>query len=341
MKSSTKQGIVAVIIVALLVAYFANFFGPYGFPSPLRSTDSGGKGPPITWTDSQVEKYKRGVGVFSAQMDCYNSLAPTTALTHATNFDLLWYTKRGTSWVYHGTGDNINIDMTPEDNGILYIVVQIKTSQNYYVDYQKIEEMNSYVTGHTFEDVDGDTKREFVFSYDMRDHSIPGSGYPEITFHCHCYAYDNSFTGLNNLADLTSVGATTTTKFQEWYLSFATAQAQSAVALQKIEYKVTQTDESKVVLKQLKVPGRGYLHASNFVYAKTASYYTWTYTYSDTFDGAYYLEYPLNALNKFETTARIEPTLGATNVTTTLTVYYFTAQTMVPTSTTDDCELQI
>lgn len=330
MKKSQRTIVYALIGLVLLVValdWFAVIDVIPGFPMQT-------KGPTPPLTPEQKDDYNNGIGMFNVRMATHDSLAPATTLTHTTNYNLFWYTKRGTQWVYHDTGDNKYVDMTPEDGGNLYVVMEIPSAQNYYVDIDKIELTNSYVTSTQYTDVDGDTVKELAFQYDMKGHSIPSSGYPVIWFHGHCIAYDASFTGLNDLANVTSIGQTTVTKWHLWYLAFS-AEAKG-IALSKIEFKVTSTDETKVKLKQLEVPGRGFLDASNFVFETTATYYTWTYTYGTTFDTAYYLQLPTGQNNHFNMDTKVEYTLANNDdIQITLTVYYVKPVTEARGSTSD------
>jgi len=334
MKKGQRQLLAAgVIIVLLVVAVEWMGFIDYipGIP-PVRVEQ------PAAWTPTQMDDYKKGIGMFEASHTCYDSLAPSTALTHATDYDIYWYSKRGAQWVYHGTGGTaaspVLVALTPEDEGFLYVVVAIHSGAAYYADAAKIQAVNSYVVQTLYQDIDGDTVKEFVFKYNMQGHSIPSSGYPAISFKAHCLAYDSSFTGLNNLSNSTGIGNATTTKWHLWYLAFSAER--KAVALSKIEFKVTTTDETKVKLKQLEVPGRGFLDVSNFVFDTTATYYTWTYTYGTTFDTAYYLQRPAGTKNQFDMDVRVEYTLAdGTDILITLTVYYLVAQTEARTSTSD------
>lgn len=335
MKSGTKQliGVIAIICIALVVIDYAFYDLVPGFGPTLRQKE----GP--VWTPTDKENYAAGIGMFEASQTCYNSLAPSTALTHASDYDLYWYTLRGTTYAYHGTGGTVAspvmVDMTSEDRAYLYVAVLIHASANFHVDAQKIVDTNSYIDSVMFFDIDDDTVSEFVFKYDMADHSIPNSGYPAIAFKAHCFADDTSFAAVSSLDDLGNVGATKVTKWMEWDMTFSAAA--KAVPLAKIEFKVNRTDTTLVQLKQIEVPGRGFLDSSNLVFDETSSFYRWTYTYGLTYDKAYYSKCPTGTKLTRDVDVKADFTLGSTNVTCTLTIWYIDPQTGTLSSDTDDC----
>jgi len=299
---------------------------------------TGGGGPPII-TDEDKENYQNGNGLFECSHTAYNSLAPSTALTHTTNYNLFWYTKRGVTWTYMGTGGTVAspvyVDMTPEDGGYLYAVVEIVASQNYHVDAQKIVQTNSYVDQTLYTDFDGDTDDEFAFKIDMKGHAIPNDGYPAIPFHVHCFADDTSFDAVSALSDLGNIGASKVTKWMEWDATFSAAA--KAVPLTKIELKVNTTDITIVQLKQMEVPGRGFLSASNFVFSETASDYRYTYTYGTTYDTTYYFTCPTGTKLTRDLDVKADFTLGSANVTCTLTIWWLDPEAGTQSSDTDDC----
>jgi hypothetical protein len=216
--------------------------------------------------------------------------------------------------------------LTPEDGGYLWVVMKIPSGQTKYVDYQKIMEMNQYVTQYLYTDIDGDGTKDFAFRYDMKGHAIPNSGYPSITFMGFLLKYDATFTGFNNLGNDAGIGSTTQTKFYSYYLSFSASK--QGIAIWKVEVKVNTTDETKVRLKKLEVPGLGYLDVSAFDTVYTSTEIRWTYTISKNFDGALYLKHATNANNRYEMTLSLEYTLvHPDDILVTTTVYYLIAQT--------------
>jgi hypothetical protein len=308
------------------------FLAQFGFPAPSFNFNNGG-GPPIT--DQQKSDYQNGIGRWNVYESVSDSLDPATVRTSATNYKLYWYTRQGTQWIYKETGTNKYVTLTPQDGGILWVVVVIPSGQAYYVDYQKIKSNNGgYVTDYQYTDVDGDGVKEFAFAYNMKGQPIPNSGYPSVTFLGFLLTYDASFTGLNNLANATGIGSTTTTKFYDYYLAFSAAK--KGVGIYKVEVKVTSTDETKVRLKKLNVPGLGYLDGSVFTKTVTATDYRYDYQIATNFDGALYLSYATNTNNRYDSTLSLEYTLThPDDILITLTYYYFVAQTEAGASVTD------
>jgi len=331
MKPNEKKWLAIIIGAALLLAYLGGVFAQYGYPAP--TWQMGGQ-PDVKFTDVDKENYKKGIGRFHVYETVVDSLDIATERTTATNYKIYWYTRQGTQWIYHETGDDKYVTLTPGDGGVLWIVVTIPSGQAFYVDYQKIVTNNQYVNSYLYIDADADGVKEFAFPYDMKNQPIPNSGYPAITFMGFILTYEASFTGLVDVANVTSIGTATVTKFYDYYLSFATAK--SAVAIYKIEVLMNWTDETKMRLKKLNVPGLGYLDGSEFTKTFTASDIRYTYTITNNFDGAIYLKYPSNAQNRFDMTLGLEWTLATDDfIRVQTTVYYLVAQTEAGASTSD------
>lgn len=317
-------------VVIFLAAYFGGYLTQFGLPPPSFSVNPPNYNP----TDQDKANYALGIGRWNVYETCVDSLDITKVQTSATNYTIYWYTRQGVNWLYHETGNNKYVTLTPEDGGTLWAVITIPSGQAKYVDYQKICQMNQYVKQSLYTDVDGDGVKDFAFAYDMRGHSIPNSGYPSITFLSFLLSYDGSFTGINDLSNATAIGGTTTTKFYSYYLSFSAAR--KAVAIWKVEIKIGTTDETKIRLKKVEVPGLGFIDVSQFDPVYTASDIRWVYTVSRNFDGALYLEYGANQANRFDMTLSLEYTLtGGDDILVTTTVYYLVAQTEAGTSTSD------
>lgn len=323
-KSERNIVIAAVIIVCILGAWFGGFLTQYGFPPPSFSA---GQQPKPTWTDTDKENYDKGVGRWNVYETVADSLDPATIKTSGTHYKLYWYSRRGTTWVYHETGNNKYVTLTPEDGGYLWVCFEGGLSgQAFYIDYAKILATNSYIENYEYTDVTGDGIKDFCFKYNMKGHAVPNSGYPSITFLGFLLTYDASFTGLNDLANATGIGTSTVTKYYDYYLSFSAAK--KGVAIWKVEVKITSTDETKVRLKKLNIPGIGYLDGSMFDKLYTATDYRYVYTVSKSFDGALCLKYASNTQNRFDMTLGLEYTLvHPDDILITTTVYYLVAPT--------------
>lgn len=333
MKKNEKQIAVIAVIAIVVLAWFGGFLTQFGFPPPTLQTGTR----EVIVTEGQRDDYEKGVGRWTLYETTACTLDPGTTYTHDTEFQLLWYTRHGSEWIYQEAGGGADkfAELTPADGGYLWAVVKIKSSQNYYVDYQKIVTVNDWVDSYQYVDVDDDGVREFCFKYDMKGHSIPDSGYPGITFLGFLLPYDSSFTGINDLGNITGIGeATNSSVFQDYYLKFSATK--KALAIYKAEVKITTTDETKVRLKHLNIPGLGYLDGSAFDKTLTASDIRYTYTISKTFDGALYLKHSTNAQNRYECTLQLECTLAnADDLLVTVTFFYLVAQTEAGGSTND------
>jgi hypothetical protein len=334
-EQSYAKGIGIVLVAIFLIAWFGGFLAQYGYPSPLTWQTGGGDG--YTPTDVDKDNYKLGIGRWNVFETVVDSLDIATVQTSATNYTLYWYSRQGVSWLYHETGNDKYVTLTPEDGGYLWVVMKIPSGQTKYVDYQKIMEMNQYVTQYLYTDIDGDGTKDFAFRYDMKGHAIPNSGYPSITFMGFLLKYDSAFTGsygINDLTNDTGIGTTTNTQFYSYYLSFSAAK--TGVAIWKVEVKITSTDETKVRLKNLEIPTLGFMDVSAFDKLYTSTDYRYVYTISKNFDGALYLKYPANANNKFDMTLSLEYTLvHPDDILITVTVYYLAAQTEAGKTETD------
>lgn len=336
MKKNTQYALVAISLIAFVA------IGQYmGWWSQLAGSFStgGNNKPPIT--DLDRENYKKGIGRYNIYSTVVDSNAPATALTLGTNLDCTWWTLRGGTWVYHatytGTSTSTYINTVTEDGGIAWVVLEPKSGQNYYMDYQKTVQQYGYIKGYSYTDVDNDGTKEFAFQYDLKNHEIPNSGYPSVSFNGYALAYDTSFTGLDNEGNIATVGTTgATKKYAPYYLSFS---AQSkGIAIYKVEFKINTTDETKIRLYKLEIPGLGYLDASSFVYDNTGSELKFTYTISTCFDNALYLRLGATAQNRFDSTLGVE--CSFTDVSTdfyllTTTYYYLKAITETGGTTSD------
>ena len=337
MKKSEKYAIsmFAIIVISALGAWFGGVLTQFGFPAP--SFQQGGNNNNYIPTDQEKENYRAGIGRWNVYETVADSLDPATVRTSATNYKLYWYSRVGGTgdWSYLETGNNKYVSLTPVDAGYLWVVIDIPSGQAFYVDYQKILKQNKgYVETYQYVDVDGDGVKSFAFKYNMKGHGIPNSGYPSITFLGFILTYDASFTGLNDLANDTAIGTATNTVYYDYYASFAASK--KAIAVRKIEVKVTTMDETKIKLKKLNVPGMGYLDGSVFDQSFTATDIKWTYTITNNFDNALYLQLPANSQNRFDMTLGLEYTLASSDdILVTVTVYYLVAQTEAGTSFSD------
>jgi hypothetical protein len=186
-----------------------------------------------------------------------------------------------------------------------------------------------YIVSYQYIDVDGTGVKRFAFQYDLRNHAIPSSGYPIISFTAYLLAYTVPAFA-DALADVnkTGIGALTNQTYVNWFLS---GTSNNGTAIYRVELiagnaTVPCTDLTKVSLKKLQIPGLGYLDGSMFQQSFTTQDIRWTYTVTTNFDHAIYITLLANANNRFDMNGQLEFLLGATAaIPITLTVYYLTA----------------
>jgi hypothetical protein len=300
-KSNT--GVIAVVVLLLIVVFVAGVYTDWKFT--------------IAPPPEEEEEGAVPVGTFSMQCAAYDTLDVATTRTVGTAVAIHWYAYRN-GWVLLGSGDNINIEIEERDQGYIYVVCENNAS--YYTDFTKIKNMNSRVKTKTYEDVDGDSVKEWVFKYSM--FSIPPSaaGYPETTFYAYLLTKSAAF-AMTTPAAITGFGANTVTKYLAYYTTMVTAK--TGVAVYKIELKVNSTSTTLWEIKNVNVPGVGYLSGSSFVEQTLETYTTYTYTIGSSLNDAVYWQLPSNTNDKFDLTVGIEFT-NPNELGWTLSVYWLT-----------------
>lgn len=341
MKKSEKQAIAAIVIIAILFvgAMQYGLLKQFGIP-PFSTAGNGGNGGNQPITDTMKEDYLNGIGKYQLDVKAFDSLDPGTPRTLATNLDVFFYHFVGGQWspdsgAYDPAATNYYTSK-PADNGIAYVVVKAKSAQAFYVDYQKMQQGDSYIMGHQYVDVDMDGQRDFVFQYNLKNHQIPSSGYPVISFVVDLITYDGSFTGVANLSNITGVGTSTNTTYFEWYLSFSAEK--KGIAIYKIVLDINATSETQMRFKNMQIPGLGTLDKSQFTYdAVSDTEMKYSYTISNNFDGALYLSRLPQSSNKYYMTTQIDWTMASSAASgVKLTVYYLIAPTEAGASKFDD-----
>lgn len=329
-KSEKKYAMIAGgAIIFFLLAAQMGYLANYGVKPFFQQTSGGSTGGQDTIDETMRSSYLNGVGVFQLSTVASDSLNTVSALTLETNLNVMFYHFVGGQWIHEVTYDK---DVTtnyfnakPNDNGFMYLATDGVSGQAYYVDYQKIMDSDSYFKGYQYIDVDGDSAEEFVFTYDLKNHAIPSSGYPVLPIKVYCLTYDASAT-LTGAANQTGWGTSTVTKYFENYLTVSAEK--KALALYKIEVVLNETNEVLVRLKSMTVPGLGKLDANSFTKSFTSVDIRWTYTFTNTFDGALYITRPVGSIGKGYFTCEYEGTLtSGEQCMMTLTLYYLIAPT--------------
>ncbi|MEM3622812.1 MAG: hypothetical protein QXR76_03460 [Candidatus Bathyarchaeia archaeon] len=264
------------------------------------------------------------VGTFTMRCSGYNTLDVASSVAIGSGgLKVSWYAYRN-GWVLLGAGDNVNIELEERDNGYIYVVCEGNSS--WYIDFNKVQSMNSRVKSVSYEDVDGDSVKEWVFKYSMWNIPPAASGYPQTTFYLYALEYDSSFAfpAGGQPSDISSIGTSTVTKYIAWYMG-ASAE-KKGVAVYKIEIKVNSTSTSLWDLKNVNVPGVGYLSGSNFQEQILETYTVYTYVIGSNLKDSVYWKLPPNVNNKFDLTVGIEFhfTAGTEVLQWTLTVYQLT-----------------
>jgi hypothetical protein len=328
MASKTEKKImyaVGGIVVVFLLLGQMGYLASYGI-GPFFSTGGGGGLGTQTIDETMRNNYLKGVGVFLEDCKGFDSAAPGTLHAVNTNENVYWYHFIGGQWIPEGgayvPANTQYFDGKAEDNGYAWIVVDSIAGQNFYVDYAKIKASNSYIVGYQFVDADADGQKEFVFQYDLKNHAIPSSGYPVISFNVWMIVYGTP--SLTVATNITGIGHVTCTKYADSFLTINTETYGNA--FYKIEFKMNTTDMTKATLKKCQVPNLGNLDGSQFTFDITDTYLRWTYVMSSTFDGADYILRTTGSPNKFYITQQWELTPGATDtLAVTATIYYLVA----------------
>jgi len=260
------------------------------------------------------------VGMFDMKTKGYNSLDISTVYSPGTSgaYDVFWYALRG-GWILLGTNEQ-TIELTEFDGGYVYAVVKIKAGQSLYVDWSETKAKNPRVESVSYEDVDNDGYKDFVFKINMGNIPKPTTGNPSLYFYPYFLAYEKPT--INTPADLTDLGTSKVTKYVEWYVYFANVK--KAFAITKIELVVVNTtDTTKVTIKSVAVPGVGSISGDMFgAPLKGTSTLTWTYQFGNNLYNAVYIKYPQNVLNKFYFTNELDIDLEADDVLSwTITIY--------------------
>lgn len=331
MKKNTRNAIGAILVIVLAI-FLANQLNYIAWFPKLQTGTTGGGGPTgggQTIDSTMRSNYLNGIGQFEMNTKIYNSLVVATSYAIVTYANIYYYHFIQGRWILGVTasaGTDL-FDAKPEDNGYMWVVV-IPSTEKFYIDYQKIMQNDPYIVNYQHVDVDGTGVKYFAFQYDLKNHAIPSSGYPIISFTAHLIAY-TAPTFASGFAANQSIG--TGAQIQKYFNWFLTGTANNGTAIYRVELKagnstVTCTDLTKVTLKKLQIPGLGYLDGSQFQQSFTSTDIRWTYTVTTNLDHAIYMTLLANANNRFDMNGQLEFLLGATaEIPITLTVYYLVA----------------
>jgi len=313
-KDKTKLGWIVAILILALFANQMGYLGPRINIPGLTVEPKPEEKPAPTYV----------AGIVTTNVAAYDSLDIATSRTVGTNVKVYWYVYRN-GWVLLGTGSSADLSIQKEDYNIVYAVVSVPSGQNFYVDYAKIQNMNSRVQSIEYKDVDGDNVKEYVFRLNIADSPYAtGTGkYNMPLFTVYLLGYDSSHS-ISSPADITSVGTAKVTKHVEWYTTMSAEK--KALAISRVVLIVNTSDTSKVALKKLNIPGIGNLDGSSFDQDVLSDQTKWTYRISSILYGADYIKLPAGTLNKFDFATQLELKLSSGDVLTfTLYIYYLDA----------------
>ena len=321
MKDSTKMALGTLVIVYMVLAFVFGSFNPIDWRLAL----TGGRGEGGTSGQTTV-----ALGTFDVHTKGCDSLDIAASLAEATDYYLYWFGKRPGGWIQLGKGD-ATVELTDADQGYIYAVVEIPSGKDYYVDFAKTQLNNPRVASVSYEDVDDDGYKEFVFQIDMSNIPKPASGNPSVYFYPYLLAYQKPT--INSPSDISGIGTAAATEYVEWYLTFANEK--KAYGIIKVEFSVNTTDTTKVQLSRMNIPGIGYLTGDQFgTPYKGADSLTWTYEIGSNLYEANYITYGTNQLNKFEFTTELTCQLASSDVIeATITIYGITPTGVMETIT--------
>jgi hypothetical protein len=313
---STGAGIVLAALIIALVLFFAS-----GGTALFQAAPTA---PVVQQTTTPAVGYL--VGPVNVYQKCYDSFDITTTYTHGTEYNVLWFLNRIGNWVNPGSGDT-TLELSSEDNGYIYPVVSIPSGQSYYVDYAKIQANNSRVKQIMYEDVTGDKDPDFIFKAYVGDLPEPATGNPQWTFLVYLKAYEkptlktsHTDSDSDGTPDISGIGTSTASKYIEIWGEFSNTKR--SWAIYKLEFKIATTDETKVVLDWVNVPGLGTVSGTQFTMEKTGSEIIYTYTIGKDLSNALYFNYGTEQLNKFDLTTKVTCHLATGDqINTTLTLY--------------------
>jgi len=250
MKDSTKMALGTLVIVYMLLAFVFGSFNPIDWRLALTGNDT---------NQNQNQPANVALGTFDMHTKGCNSLDIAASLAEATDYYLYWFGKRPGGWIQLGKGD-ATVELTNADQGYIYAVVEIPSGKDYYVDFAKTQLNNPRVASVSYEDVDDDGYKEFVFQIDMSNIPKPASGNPSVYFYPYLLAYQKPT--INSPSDISGIGTAAATEYVEWYLTFANEK--KAYGIIKVEFSVNTTDTTKVQLSRMNIPGIGYLTGDQF-----------------------------------------------------------------------------
>jgi hypothetical protein len=258
----------------------------------------------------------------------YDSLDITQTRAITTTYTVTWYAYRNGQYVLLGSGTAADLNIIAADQNTVHAIVAIPSGQYYYVDFAKMQAMNSRITNVQFKDITGDGVKELVFTVDLTNipYATSTGKYIMPTLNVYLLTFDGTTSASSTLtmnSAVSSIGTTQVTKFLQNYLTISAEK--KAIAISKIVITANTSDISKVELLKQNVPNIGYVDGSSFSQNVQTSQIQWTYTINTVLFGADYVTRPVNTLNYFDFTTALKFSLASSDkILITVDVYYLT-----------------
>lgn len=272
-----STGVAAIVIVLILVGSI--FAGLYLYTGgDFSKLGIGGEGTHLTPTGEPQ-------GSFTIKTAAFDSNAPTTARTVATDIIVNYYVKIGGSWVSIATSATTaaydTVTLAGTEGGVIYAICS--TSSTYYVDSAKTTTSNARIgdalargTSVTYQNVIGTmTTPQWVFPIDMHN-LVPGNrATADFTIAFYLTTYDASFS-ITRGTNQTGIGTALNTTYIGWYGVMAAVN--KGIAVKQIVLNVNDTDTTAETLYKQNIPGIGFLSGGSLSPLTQASAITYTWT---------------------------------------------------------------
>jgi hypothetical protein len=314
MKPWTKSALATIVIILafflLLSAIFGSIDPRQWSSAPAGGTDGTPTYPGTTLTNLQITIIDAGK----------NTLDSSAALTDDSNYYVTYWTKTtDNNYRLLGTGASGTCTVEVPANNIIYVCVEPRSGQAYYVDKDATRTNNPRMSAASYFDIDNDGYKEFVFPLSVANVEKPIGSLATLYIYPYFIAY--TAPSISTPSDISSIGEAASTQWIEWYLSFGSTK--KGFAIVKVELAFNTTDATKLTFTSMNIPGVGYVSGDQFELQRGSSTLTYVYDVDPyNLDGAIYLKYGINQLNKFDFTTRLDTNLATSDVlTATINIY--------------------